>query len=89
MSELADETDSKSVISNGVRVQVPLPAERNALKMGVLFIRVRPQHPWIFNIDRRVTGEGGFKEYGWDRYFHRYFLLFREPAQLLKQCNMC
>ena len=26
MSELADETDSKSVIREGVRVQVPLPA---------------------------------------------------------------
>ena len=28
MSELADETDSKSVVSNGVWVQVPLPAPK-------------------------------------------------------------
>lgn len=29
MSELVDETDSKSVVSNGVRVRFPLPARVN------------------------------------------------------------
>ena len=38
---MADEADSKSVVGNHVRVQVPLPALENTDCFGVFFILLR------------------------------------------------
>ncbi len=47
--ELADETDSKSVVSDGVWVQVPPPAPEPQDLLGVSFFTLVPSVlPWRF-----------------------------------------